>query len=102
MKVFKMLIDQYASGQDTSLLDQIDNFVTAQSIIQQVSNPSGTITTGGLGEPKFNINETAFTDPWGRSVLVLCCTFRLIIYLIIRMELDLNEVMKKKDNDLLM
>ena len=65
-KVFKMLIDQYVSGQDTSLLGQIDNFVTAEENIQQVSNPSGTISTGGLGEPKFNIDETAFTGPWGR------------------------------------
>lgn len=29
--------------------------------IQQVSNPSGTISSGGLGEPKFLINEAAFT-----------------------------------------
>ncbi|EEB87267.1 hypothetical protein MPER_15460, partial [Moniliophthora perniciosa FA553] len=34
--------------------------------IQQISKASGTITTGGLGEPKFNINETAFTGSWGR------------------------------------
>lgn len=63
-----MLIDQYVSGQDTSLLSQIENFITAEGIIQQISNPSGTITSGGLGEPKFNINETAFTGPWGRYV----------------------------------
>ncbi|KAF8582245.1 carbohydrate-binding module family 20 protein [Ramaria rubella] len=64
--VFKALIDQYVSGQDTTLLGQINNYITSQSIIQQVSNPSGTITTGGLGEPKFNIDETAFTGAWGR------------------------------------
>ncbi|QRV82228.1 glycoside hydrolase family 15 protein [Ceratobasidium sp. AG-Ba] len=34
--------------------------------LQQVSNPSGTIDAGGLGEPKFHINETAFTGSWGR------------------------------------
>ncbi|KAF8590894.1 carbohydrate-binding module family 20 protein [Ramaria rubella] len=65
--VFKALIDQYVSGQDTSLLGQIDNFITAEANLQQVSNPSGTITTGGLGEPKFNIDGSAFTGPWGRS-----------------------------------
>ncbi|KAL5527654.1 hypothetical protein ACEPAG_6455 [Sanghuangporus baumii] len=64
--VFKVLIDQYTFGQDTSLRTLIDEFVTAQSIIQQVTNPSGTVSTGGLGEPKFNIDMTAFTDPWGR------------------------------------
>ncbi|OCB88871.1 glucoamylase [Sanghuangporus baumii] len=64
--VFKALIDQYTFGQDTSLRTLIDEFVTAQSIIQQVTNPSGTVSTGGLGEPKFNIDMTAFTDAWGR------------------------------------
>lgn len=66
-----MLIDQYVSGQDTSLLSQIDSFVNAEGKLQQVSNPSGTFTTGGLGEPKFNIDGSAFTGPWGRSVVEL-------------------------------
>jgi len=52
-------------GLDGSLRGQIDNFVASQKIIQQVSNPSGTVSTGGLGEPKFNIDETAFTGAWG-------------------------------------
>ncbi|KII86815.1 carbohydrate-binding module family 20 protein [Plicaturopsis crispa FD-325 SS-3] len=64
--VFKLIIDQYTLGLDTSLRSQIDNFVSAESILQQVSNPSGTVSTGGLGEPKFNIDETAFTGAWGR------------------------------------
>lgn len=79
---------RYTLGLDTTLRSEIDNYVGAQAIIQQVSNPSGTITTGGLGrfmlllsdtsgsqisdlsdirsgEPKFNIDETAFTGAWG-------------------------------------
>ncbi|KAG0703765.1 glycoside hydrolase family 15 protein [Suillus ampliporus] len=64
--VFKMLIDQYTSGQDTTLRSHIDDFISAEANIQQVTNPSGTVSTGGLGEPKFNIDETAFTGPWGR------------------------------------
>lgn len=66
--VFKFLIDQYTSdgGFDGSLRTLIDLFVDSQAHIQQISNPSGTVYTGGLGEPKFRINETAFTDPWGR------------------------------------
>jgi len=32
---------------------------------QQVENPTGGVSTGGLGEPKFNIDETAFTEDWG-------------------------------------
>lgn len=42
---------RFVSGADTTLLSQIQNFVTAQSILQQVSNPSGTVSSGGLGEP---------------------------------------------------
>ncbi|OSD07483.1 carbohydrate-binding module family 20 protein [Trametes coccinea BRFM310] len=64
--VFKLLIDQFASGEDTSLRGLIDDFTSAEAILQQVPNPSGTVSTGGLGEPKFNIDETAFTDAWGR------------------------------------
>ncbi|KAG8898842.1 hypothetical protein FRB99_007126 [Tulasnella sp. 403] len=63
--VYKLLVDQYAQG-DSSLQAGIDEWVSSQGRLQQVSNPSGTVSTGGLGEPKFNINETAFTDPWGR------------------------------------
>ncbi|KAA1469668.1 glucoamylase [Dentipellis sp. KUC8613] len=64
--VFKAITDQFTLGQDTSLRSQIDNFVNAEKIIQQVSNPSGTVSSGGLGEPKFNVDETAFTGAWGR------------------------------------
>ncbi|KAI0675576.1 glucoamylase [Trametes maxima] len=64
--VFKALIDQFVAGEDTSLRSLIDDFTVSEAKLQQVSNPSGTVSTGGLGEPKFNIDETAFTDAWGR------------------------------------
>ncbi|TFK62257.1 glucoamylase [Pluteus cervinus] len=64
--VFGELINEFTSGRDTTLRSQIDNYVGSTQQIQQIPNPSGTVTTGGLGEPKFNINETAFTEPWGR------------------------------------
>lgn len=64
--VFKVLIDQFTSGVDPSLRTLIDDFVSAETDLQQVANPSGNITTGGLGEPKFNIDGSAYTDPWGR------------------------------------
>lgn len=64
--VFKTIIDQFTLGQDTSLRSHIDDYINAMKTIQQVSNPSGTVSTGGLGEPKFNIDETAFTGAWGR------------------------------------
>lgn len=56
---------RYTSGLDTSLKSTIDDYVNAQVKLQFVSNPSGSVSTGGLGEPKFNINETAFTGSWG-------------------------------------
>lgn len=66
--VFKMLIDRYTLGIDSSasLRTLIDQFVAAEANLQQTSNPSGSISTGGLGEPKFNIDTSAFTGPWGR------------------------------------
>ncbi|TFK87333.1 carbohydrate-binding module family 20 protein [Polyporus arcularius HHB13444] len=64
--VFKALIDQFTTGEDGSLRTLIDQFTSAEATLQQVSNPSGTVSTGGLGEPKFNIDETAFTGAWGR------------------------------------
>ncbi|RDB14710.1 hypothetical protein Hypma_016313 [Hypsizygus marmoreus] len=64
--VFKNIIDQYTLGQDNTLRSLIDDFVGAETILQQVSNPSGTVLTGGLGEPKFKISLEPFTDGWGR------------------------------------
>ncbi|KAK0187811.1 glucoamylase [Armillaria mellea] len=64
--VFQALIDQYTLGMDTTLRTEIDNFVSAETIQQQVSNPSGSVSSGGLGEPKFNIDLSAFTGAWGR------------------------------------
>ncbi|KFZ23642.1 hypothetical protein V502_01878 [Pseudogymnoascus sp. VKM F-4520 (FW-2644)] len=62
----KCLVDFFSLSGDTALQQVIDNYVTAESQLQQVSNPSGTITSGGLGEPKFNIDMSAFTGPGGR------------------------------------
>lgn len=57
---------RYTTGEDPSLRTLIDEFLGAESKLQQVNNPSGNVTTGGLGEPKFNIDLSAFTAPWGR------------------------------------
>ncbi|KAJ3553980.1 hypothetical protein NM688_g3339 [Phlebia brevispora] len=64
--VFKVLIDQFTSGQDKSQRALIDDFVSAQAFLQQIPNLSGGVSSGGLGEPKFYINETAFNGEWGR------------------------------------
>ncbi|KAF8755452.1 1,4-alpha-D-glucan glucohydrolase [Rhizoctonia solani] len=64
--VYKLLVDQYVSGRDNSLLQGIYDWIASQTRLQQVTNPSGTVSAGGLGEPKFHINETEFTGSWGR------------------------------------
>ncbi|KAL5638055.1 hypothetical protein ACGC1H_002349 [Rhizoctonia solani] len=64
--VYKVLVDQYVSGRDSSLLQGIYDWIASQTRLQQVANPSGTVDAGGLGEPKFHINETEFTGSWGR------------------------------------
>lgn len=61
-----MLVDTFIAG-DVSLQPEIDDYVSAQALLQTVVNPSGDLTDGsGLGEPKFEANGTAFTGPWGR------------------------------------
>ncbi|KAJ9268969.1 CAZyme family GH15 [Paecilomyces variotii] len=63
---FKCLVDKFVNGDD-SLQSQIQNYISAQAKIQAIQNPSGDLSSGaGLGEPKFYINETAFTGDWGR------------------------------------
>lgn len=61
----KVMIDLFKNG-DTELLDVIEEYISAQAYLQTVSNPSGGLSSGGLGEPKFNVDETAFTGSWGR------------------------------------
>ena len=54
-------------GGDSSLEPLIQEYITAQAKLQGLSNPSGTLSDGsGLGEPKFHVNVTSFTGPWGR------------------------------------
>ena len=62
---FKVITEKVVSGEDTSMRGKIDQFFDSQRRLQQVSNPSGTVSTGGLAEPKFQIDETAFTGSWG-------------------------------------
>lgn len=63
---FKCLVDQFLAHGTSGLESQIQNYINAQTIVQGISNPSGGMCSGGLGEPKFNVDETAFTGAWGR------------------------------------
>jgi glucoamylase len=64
---FKCIVDTFINGYSASLQTQIQNYTAAQAKLQTVSNPSGSFSDGtGLGEPKFNVDQTAFTGSWGR------------------------------------
>jgi glucoamylase len=62
-----MLIDELILG-NTTLRTVIENYTSAQAVLQTVSNPSGTLWPAGLGlaEPKFYTNKTRFNGDWGR------------------------------------
>ncbi|EME79485.1 glycoside hydrolase family 15 carbohydrate-binding module family 20 protein [Pseudocercospora fijiensis CIRAD86] len=62
----KCLIDQFLSGGPSSLETTIQDYINAQVHLQTVNNPSGGLCSGGLGEPKFNVDGTPFTGSWGR------------------------------------
>lgn len=61
----KVLVEHFLAG-DGSLRPTIQQYVSSQAKLQDVSNPSGGPNTGGLGEPKFHVNLTQFTGAWGR------------------------------------
>ncbi|KAE8385269.1 Six-hairpin glycosidase-like protein [Aspergillus alliaceus] len=61
----KTLVDLFRGG-DANLLPTIEEYISSQARIQGVSNPSGGLSSGGLGEPKLNADESAFTGAWGR------------------------------------
>lgn len=63
---FKCLVDQFLANGTPGLEAQIQNYIVAQANVQTIQNPSGGLCTGGLGEPKFYVDETAFTGSWGR------------------------------------
>ncbi|KAI1655789.1 carbohydrate-binding module family 20 protein [Daldinia decipiens] len=65
--VFKAIVERFTNSYDASLQTQIQNYIIAQAKLQTVSNPSGSLSDGtGLGEAKYHVDLTAFTDGWGR------------------------------------
>lgn len=62
----KEVIDIFANDYNSTLQTEIQNYIGAQAVLQGVSNPSGSLSDGtGLGEPKFNVDLSAFTGSWG-------------------------------------
>ncbi|EAW09113.1 putative glucan 1,4-alpha-glucosidase [Aspergillus clavatus NRRL 1] len=49
------------------LKGHIQDYISSQAILQNVTNPSGGLSDGaGLGEPKFEVNLNPYTGAWGR------------------------------------
>jgi glucoamylase len=71
----KSLVERLIANNDKSLIATIEAYVKVQLTLQHISNPSGNFSDlSGLGEPKFNINATAFTGDWGRPQRDgMCC-----------------------------
>ncbi|KAK6532781.1 hypothetical protein TWF281_006957 [Arthrobotrys megalospora] len=62
--VMEHIVSEYlANG---AYLQYIKDWVNVQKILQNTNNPSGGFSTGGLGEPKFNVDNSAYTAAWGR------------------------------------
>jgi glucoamylase len=63
----KMIIDELLFGK-TELTPYVEDYITAQAILQTVSNPSGALLPSGLGlgEPKYKVDGTKFSGNWGR------------------------------------
>lgn len=63
----KMIVDEILFGK-TELTPYIEDYITAQAVLQTVSNPSGPLLPSGLGlgEPKYNVDGTKFNGNWGR------------------------------------
>lgn len=58
--VMRVIIDLYKRTNKDKYLILIFNYIEAEGKIQKIK------TLTGLGEPKFNIDCTAYNEPWGR------------------------------------
>lgn len=65
--------------QAASVERRIKDFITMNAHLQELPNKSGTLETGGLGEPKFEVDGSAFEESWGRpqNVGLRCLAGRL-------------------------
>jgi len=63
---FKILIERLSVTDKPKISDHIDDYVKSQDRLRLMSNSSGGHWSGGLGEPKFYPNGTAFTGAWNR------------------------------------
>ena len=64
--MFKCLVDEFIRHYDSGLQVQIQNYITSQAKLQTVNNPSGGLSSGGLGEAKYQPDGSQYTGDWGR------------------------------------
>ncbi|GAQ08169.1 glucoamylase [Aspergillus lentulus] len=62
----KYLVDSLAADNDPALQRIIEIYIDSQAHLQTVPNPSGNLSSGGLGEPKLRVDGSAFRGSWGR------------------------------------
>ncbi|KAF8545195.1 Six-hairpin glycosidase-like protein [Trichophaea hybrida] len=60
------VIEAYEKNGDETLKSIIESYTDLQGTLQNTFNPSGGYTTGGLGEPKFQVDGAPFTENWAR------------------------------------
>ncbi|TGZ81816.1 putative glucoamylase [Ascodesmis nigricans] len=63
--VYKTLLNTYING-NTSMETLLEQYIDHQAGLQRLETRSGGYTSGGLGEPKFYVDGSAFNENWGR------------------------------------
>ncbi|EAW11709.1 putative glucan 1,4-alpha-glucosidase [Aspergillus clavatus NRRL 1] len=61
----RVLIEEFRNGK-IELQNVLKDYINSQAFLQTVDNRSGGLASGGLAEPKYNVDMTAFTGDWGR------------------------------------
>ncbi|KAG8959314.1 hypothetical protein FRC03_008159 [Tulasnella sp. 419] len=66
--VTSTILQHYLRTGDLAAEANLRMYAYSQAALQVVCNPSGCFDgdAGGLGEPKFHVNGSAFTESWGR------------------------------------
>ena len=66
MDVVRGLYERSSGTRQGELKDLLFRFAKLSRQLQLTSNPSGAAEAEGMGEPKFNVDGSAFTASWGR------------------------------------
>lgn len=61
----RVLIEEFRGGK-LELQNVLKDYINSQAVLQTVNNPSGGLSSGGLAEPKFNVDMSPYTGDWGR------------------------------------